>query len=93
MHEDRSQESFSLLAHQEKQAHLTSRLKSTAFGPQQDILEVQFDIVVDVRHGGGLGVSTNMRAEGGKSHEGRAESISSLIALLGLAAGLISLLA
>ncbi|KAK1338759.1 hypothetical protein QTO34_019417 [Cnephaeus nilssonii] len=44
-----------------KQAHLTSRLKGTAFGPQQDILEVQFDVVVYVRHGGGSGVATNLR--------------------------------
>lgn len=42
-------------AHQGKQAHLTSRLKGTAFGPQQDILKVQFDVVVDMRHDGGLG--------------------------------------
>lgn len=61
---------LSVLAHQElgvkkvqlgKQAHLTSRLEGTAFGPQQDILEVQFDVTVDVRHGGDLGVATNLR--------------------------------
>lgn len=62
-HKDKSQEPLSDMAHQVlagkkgqlgKQAHLTSRLKSTAFGPQQNILEVQFDVVVDVRHGGDL---------------------------------------
>lgn len=45
-----------------KQSHLTSRLKGTAFGPQQDILEVQFDVVIDVRHGRDLGIATNLRA-------------------------------
>jgi hypothetical protein len=35
----------------EKLAHLASRFKGAAFGPQQDILEVQFHIVVDMRHG------------------------------------------
>lgn len=57
------QKSVSVLAHQElgKQAHLTSRLKGTAFGPQQNIFEVQFDVTVDVRHGGDPGVATNPR--------------------------------
>lgn len=71
MQEGKSQESFPVLALQElgikkeqleKQAHLTSRLKGTAFGPQQDILEVQFDVVVDVRHGRHLRVAANLRA-------------------------------
>lgn len=70
LQEDKNQESFSVLAYQElgvktvqleKQAHLTSRLKGTAFGPQQDILEVQFDVTVDVRHGGDLGVATDLK--------------------------------
>lgn len=75
MQEGKSQESVSVLAHQEqlgglkkkqqrKQAHLTSRLKGTAFGSQQDILEVQFDVVVDVRHGRDFGVVTNLRPGG-----------------------------
>lgn len=59
--EEKYQESFSVLAHQGKQTHLTSRLKGTAFGPQQDILEVQFDVVVYVRHGGGSGVARDLR--------------------------------
>lgn len=44
-----------------KQAHLTSRLKGTAFGPQQDIFEIQFDVVVDVRHGRDLKIAMNLR--------------------------------
>lgn len=61
LHKDKSQESSSVLAHQGKQTHLTSRLKGTAFGPQQDILKIQFDVDVDMRHDGGLGEATNLR--------------------------------
>lgn len=93
LHEGKYQKSFSALVHQGKRAHLTSRLKGTAFGPQQDVLEVQFDVVVYVRHGGGFGVATNLRVGGKERRGGGAESIPSLNALLGLAAGLISLLA